>query len=82
MALVLIRKKKFLIALEKEIKSHFNCRTWWLMERGMPTCFFADSGQQSRNSAKVVLTSITITLHRVKATDIHHILNSAGRDCI
>ena len=66
MALVLIRKKKyFLIALEKEIKSHFNCKTQWLMEHGMPTGFFADSGQESGNTAKVVLTNITIRSRRL-----------------
>lgn len=46
MALVLIRKKpSFLIALEKEIKSHFKSRIQLVMERGMPTGFFAGSGQ-------------------------------------
>lgn len=68
------------MVLEKEIKSHFNCKTWWLTERGLSTGFFADSGQQWRNTGKVVLTSITLTLRKVKATDIHHILlTSAGR---
>lgn len=42
--------------------------------------FFANFGQQSENTAVVVLTSITITVHRVKVVDIH--LTSTGRDCI
>lgn len=53
------------------------------MEHGMPTGFFADSGQQSGNTAKVVLTILAITLCRVRATDIHHILlTSTSRDRI
>jgi len=27
-------KKYFLIALGKEVKSHFNCKTWWLRKHG------------------------------------------------
>lgn len=53
------------------------------MERGMLSGFLSNFGQQSENTAEVVLTSITITFHRVKAIDIHHVfLTSTSRDCI